>query len=1438
MAGETTNLTIVLNAKNLTGPAFKEVTSALGVTNAALKTSGATGQKAGADIAAGMGMAGKSASTAADAIAKGLGVAIPLSAAAAATAVVAFGVDSVKSFAEFDKNVRGVNSLLGLTGEESKKSFTGMSADIRAFATRMGVDGTQAAKALYDAISAGVPVGKAAFNVLEVATKAAIGGMTDTATATNGLTSVLNAYKLTADQAGKVSDQMFQTVNLGKVTFGELSSTIGKVTPIAAAAGIGFDQVGAAVASMTKQGISAGAATTDLQQIIQAYIKPTTDAADVAKLLGINFNATTLQTKGLHGALNEAAAAAGGDKEALARLFGSVEALNGVLALTGDNAQGAADDLKSIAGSSGAAQKAFEELDAGASRSFERMQAKVSDMQLSLGTKLIPVLENVVHFVDLVGQNLGLWPKDVPAASQTAEMRNMASAAQQVADAVLAARDAYNSLDKAIRDTQTSGTSPEAAGRRAADAAKGAAAAVLGHAAAQVAAAKATDAYADAEAKLTANLTAAANAQDTEGVAKYTAGLAELRAARQADNEANAASIDGNLLAAAAMAEATQATVESAQATIEAAAAEAKAQRDAAAAQAQADAGRKASIQERLDAQKAAAAEAKKAEDEAARATKAATDKAIADAKRWAEQVGQANEQGTKSYRKLTSDIEDIVDDGNGRLQEIRDRHDQNYNQAIIDAQRDQAKIFEDGKNDRIKIEDEAGRRVAEVQAKLNDLQADQDAAAVDHRLQENRRAADQEVQDNQRAEDRKLEATRRADDLRIAQEERNADRRLRADRQRDDRRLEDEEKAEERRLDRVKANADREAQIRDDAAKRRDIETGAGDDASEREKANARDVADAKKQYDRDVARENSDYADALADDEDGKNRARLDREHQQALDRLKERFDDDAAKREERYADEETKAQAQLERDLARADVAAKKRLDDLKAREDEQIASEDRADKREVAARKLSDDRAKEDQETADRRDKDQRKVQDDRDRQDRETADRRDKDARTLRESRDREDWNTQRKRAADAFQDDIDKINDKKKEDIDASQAREAASIKASNDTLIEKQRQIDAQRDTDFAKFSEDLSKRFRELGQQFGTAMGDLVAKIPAKVDWFISGGATQIAQAVALLNSGTQPSSTGGPSGTSSGATLRPGGKPGETQAEVDAFNANAAKANEDNIRRAAGLGAGTGEAIDTGQDVFDQIIANLGVELGGINQRFSQALIGGDTATARGEVPKNVSVAGSNENSLSWAQQYLGSHAFDGMCERFVEMANGTSGVFASAKAAADALQTAGGRMEDAPRGMLMFFRPDPSNGNWGHVGISRGGGQMISATNGGVTIDGPSAYWSRLYSGYGAPNFQRRRSGGPVNAHEPVIVGEGGEEVFVPDRPGRIVSNAAIRRGGTAGAMSTGPGEVHFHWHVGTMFGGNPEQIVRDMAPYLQGALDRQVRLRLG
>ena len=84
-------------------------------------------------------------------------------------AVAAIGVASLKLAGDFDGAMREVNTMMMLSADE----FKDFSKEIQNFARNMGVNAVEAANALYQAISAGVPkenaveIGNRALDVME-----------------------------------------------------------------------------------------------------------------------------------------------------------------------------------------------------------------------------------------------------------------------------------------------------------------------------------------------------------------------------------------------------------------------------------------------------------------------------------------------------------------------------------------------------------------------------------------------------------------------------------------------------------------------------------------------------------------------------------------------------------------------------------------------------------------------------------------------------------------------------------------------------------------------------------------------------------------------------------------------------------------------------------------------------------------------------------------------------------------------------------------------------------------------------------------------------------------------------------------------------------------------------------------------------------------------
>ena len=165
--------------------------------------------------------------------------------------VAAVGIGSFVALIKYGNAFRNqmaeVKTMLG----DDKTMLPKLTKQVRELSAEFGLAKETLAKGLYQALSAGIPAGNA-IEFLTVASRAAVGGVTDVATAVDGLTSVMNAYGIEAARVSEVSDLMFTVVKEGKINFEELSQNIGNIAPFAKVAGVGIEDLSAMIATLVK----------------------------------------------------------------------------------------------------------------------------------------------------------------------------------------------------------------------------------------------------------------------------------------------------------------------------------------------------------------------------------------------------------------------------------------------------------------------------------------------------------------------------------------------------------------------------------------------------------------------------------------------------------------------------------------------------------------------------------------------------------------------------------------------------------------------------------------------------------------------------------------------------------------------------------------------------------------------------------------------------------------------------------------------------------------------------------------------------------------------------------------------------------------------------------------------------------------------------------
>lgn len=300
--------------------------------------------------------------------------------AVVATAVATAVASGTKEWLAFNEAMLEVSTIVDVSAAEMEQLREG----VLGVSAAMGTDATEGARALYQAISAGVPQDNA-IDFLGTASGLAIAGMTDTATAVDGLTNVINAFKLDTADAGEVADDLFTAVKLGKTTVAELSSNLSKASVSSKALGISHQELLANFIAITKQGTQSSEAFTQMNALTTALVKPTKELEAAYATLGVESAATAIEQDGLATFLGKLTDHFGGNQTAMVKALSSTEAYKAALATTGENAKDVAASLEELSNNTGAADEATEKASQKISVAWNKVKNSIQLVNEQLG---------------------------------------------------------------------------------------------------------------------------------------------------------------------------------------------------------------------------------------------------------------------------------------------------------------------------------------------------------------------------------------------------------------------------------------------------------------------------------------------------------------------------------------------------------------------------------------------------------------------------------------------------------------------------------------------------------------------------------------------------------------------------------------------------------------------------------------------------------------------------------------------------------------------------------------------------------------------------------------------------------------------------------------------------------------------------------------------
>ncbi len=321
-----------------------------------------------------------------------------------AGAFMNIGQAAIQASRNFELTFSRIKGLVGISTdaiETMKKSVLEMATD-----TTRGPE--ELAEALYFITSAGLRDSAVAMDVLNTSARAAAAGLGETKTVADAVSSAINAYGVASISAGQATDVIVAAVREGKAEADTMAPAFSKVLPVAAAFGASFEDVAAAIAALSRSGMTAGTAGIYVRQTLSQLLKPSKQASEALAAVGTSAKQIReeVREQGLFVALQNLSTKLGGVKnaESFAKVFGNVRALTAVLQLVGPAAAENQVIFERLQNSTGDLDDAFNAYVNTTDAAFQKATAAQRVALIELGTSIKPIVTGLLTITTALSQ--------------------------------------------------------------------------------------------------------------------------------------------------------------------------------------------------------------------------------------------------------------------------------------------------------------------------------------------------------------------------------------------------------------------------------------------------------------------------------------------------------------------------------------------------------------------------------------------------------------------------------------------------------------------------------------------------------------------------------------------------------------------------------------------------------------------------------------------------------------------------------------------------------------------------------------------------------------------------------------------------------------------------------------------------------------------------
>lgn len=282
--------------------------------------------------------------------------------------------------------------------QEAQQTTEEWRQGVLALSNAYGLDIKDQIEGTYQTLSNQIAKGAETIAFMADANDLATASVSSTSDAVNLLSSAINAYGADVTDAEEISAKLFKTVELGRVRVSQIANSFGDVAVLAHQAGLSMDELLAALALMTRQGIKPSKAMTQLRGIILKILKPTKAMTKAVSDWGYTSASSVVKAEGFLSFLERIDKITKGNAEEIAKFVPRIRGMSGQMVLSGKGLQNYAKDLDAVSNSMKSYSSALNIVYNNSGKQSEVAANRVKNFFKSMGNTIVEGINDILNY--------------------------------------------------------------------------------------------------------------------------------------------------------------------------------------------------------------------------------------------------------------------------------------------------------------------------------------------------------------------------------------------------------------------------------------------------------------------------------------------------------------------------------------------------------------------------------------------------------------------------------------------------------------------------------------------------------------------------------------------------------------------------------------------------------------------------------------------------------------------------------------------------------------------------------------------------------------------------------------------------------------------------------------------------------------------------------